>query len=91
VSSHLFQTNGIVLRGRWREELETTSAEGKLIFEFTMGREHVYFPDQARWQALAPPWAKAKWQPYLEACRAWCKEYRYPLSIVADAHFYEEK
>lgn len=28
---------------RWREELVATCDEGVLIFEFTMGKNHVYF------------------------------------------------
>ncbi len=91
MSSHLFEKNGITLRGRWREELEAVSPEGTLVFEFTMGKEHVYFPDEKAWAAQAPTWARNKRETYLNACEAWCKEYRYPISIVPDAHMYEEK
>ena len=52
MSSSLFERNGITLRGRWREELEAVSAEGTLVFEFTMGKEHVYFPDEKAWATL---------------------------------------
>jgi hypothetical protein len=90
VSSHLFEKNGITLRGRWREELEAVSADGTLIFEFMMGKEHVYFPDENAWAAQAPAWARDKRQIYLEACEAWCKEYRFPISIVSNAHMYAE-
>lgn len=76
---------------RWKEELEAITSQGKLIFEFTMGKEHVYFPDEARWKASAPEWAKDKWAFYLESCERWCQERRYPISVVPDAHFYEEK
>ncbi|HXT10491.1 MAG TPA: hypothetical protein VN873_02935 [Candidatus Angelobacter sp.] len=48
----------IEFKPRWREELQAISPEGKLIFELTMGRLHVYFPDQDRWLALAPDWAR---------------------------------
>ena len=83
--------SNIEFRARWREELEAISAEGKLVFEFTVGQKHVYFPDQARWLALAPEWAKDRWAVYLEACRTWCGKERIPISIVGDAHFQEEK
>jgi len=91
MSSPLFEKNGITLRGRWREELEAVSSEGTLIFEFTMGKEHVYFPDEQAWAAHAPAWARDKRPIYLDACEAWCKEYRYPISIVPDAQMHEEK
>ena len=81
----------IQIRGRWREELEATSAEGKLIFEFMMGKEHVYFPSEAQWVELVPAWAKEKWQEYHDAVQAWCMKSRIPLSIVSDTHVYEEK
>jgi hypothetical protein len=51
----------------------------------------VYFPDEKAWATQAPAWARDKRLSYLDACEAWCKEYRYPLSIVPDAHMYEEK
>lgn len=83
--------NNIEFNPRWREELEAISPEGKLIFELTMGRRHVYFPDQARWLALAPEWAKDRWQLYVEACQDWCRKERIPISFVGDAHLYEER
>jgi hypothetical protein len=81
----------IEFRPRWREELEAISQAGKLVFELTMGRYHVYFPDQARWSALAPPWALDHWQTYHNACQAWCRQNRIPMTLTPDAHFYEEK
>lgn len=83
--------SGIEFRPRWREELEAISPEGKLIFELTMGQMHVYFPDEARWQALAPEWAQGQWSRYVEACQSWCASNGIPLSIVPDAHFSEER
>lgn len=84
MSSYLFEKNGITLRGRWREELEAVSAEGTLVFEFTMGKEHVYFSDEKAW-------ARDERALYLGACEAWRKEDRRPISIVPDAHMYEQK
>lgn len=83
--------DSIEINARWREEVVASSSEGKLVFEFTMGREHLYFPSEARWLELAPAWARNKWQDYRQACELWCQKYRYPISIVSDAHFYEEK
>jgi hypothetical protein len=76
---------------RWREELVATSAEGKLIFELTMGEMHVYFPGEERWQVSVPDWAKEKWQHYLDACRNWCRQNNIPISIMENALVYEEK
>jgi hypothetical protein len=76
---------------RWREELVVTGPLGTLVFEFTMGSKHVYFPDEARWCASVPTWAREHWQEYLAACRAWCERERVPLSVVGDAHVSEER
>ncbi|HEX5051979.1 MAG TPA: hypothetical protein VFZ65_09420 [Planctomycetota bacterium] len=81
----------ITFRGRWREELVAESAEGKLVFELTMGKACVYFPSQARWLAVVPPWARERWQVYVDACRAWCGKGRIPLVVVDDAHVSEER
>lgn len=81
----------IEFKQRWREELEAISAEGKLIFECTIGQKHVYFPDEGRWLALAPDWARDKWRIYLESCQRWCRQNRIPITTVADANFYPEK
>jgi len=83
--------NNIEFRPRWREELEAISPEGKLIFEITMGKLHVFFPDESRWLASAPGWAKDKWSLYVQACEDWCRKQKIPISIVNDAHLYEEK
>lgn len=55
-----------------------------------MGKLLVYFPYENRWKAIAPIWAKEKWEEYLEACQIWCIECKIPLSIIGDAHFYEK-
>jgi hypothetical protein len=75
---------------RWREEIVATSSEGKLVFEFTMGKEHVYFPDEARWAAQAPAWARGQWQQYRDECEKWCRANRVPFTLTGDAHMYEE-
>jgi hypothetical protein len=81
--------NEIIFKQRWREELEAISNEGKLVFELTIGQFHVYFPDEARWLATVPAWAKEKWPVYLAACTNWCKQNKIPISIVEDANVYE--
>ena len=81
----------IIFNQRWKEELEAIGDEGKLVFELTIGKLHVYSPSEARWLATLPAWAKDKWQLYLKACTNWCKQNRILISIVGDAHVYEEK
>jgi len=76
---------------RWREELVATSNEGILIFELTMGKHHVYFPDETKWMESVPAWAKDKWNEYLDACSQWCSRSGIPLSVVDYAVVYEEK
>ena len=81
----------IVFRDRWKQVLEAKSDEGTLIFELTMGVDHVYFPDETRWQAMVPAWAKGQQARYLAACQVWCVANRIPITVTGDAHVFEER
>ena len=76
---------------RWREELVATCDEGILIFELTMGKNHVYFPSESRWETSVPHWAKDKWKVFLDECNRWCSGNGIPISIVDNALVYEER
>jgi len=79
----------IEFRARWREELEAITAEGKLVFE--LAGKQVYFPNEQRWRAKAPAWAREQWQRYADACRAWTKQNNIRFSLEHDAHIEEER
>ena len=82
----------IEFRARWREELEAITSEGKLVFELGMGSgKQVYFPNEQRWRAKAPAWAKEQWKRYSDACQAWCKQNSIRFSLEHDAHIEEER
>lgn len=83
--------NEIRFEPRWKEEIVASSKEGKLVFEFTMGVDHVYFPGEAKWLKDAPAWAKDKWEQYLTGCKNWCSVNRVPMTITDDGYFYEER
>ena len=85
------EMNRIVLKPRWKEELVATSAEGALVFEFTMGVNHVYFPSQASWERQVPAWALDKREQYLAECEKWCSANRVPLSVTDEAWVAVEK
>lgn len=76
---------------RWREELVATCDEGVLIFELTMGKNHVYFPTESIWLNSVPHWAKNKWKIFFDACASWCSANNIPISMVDNALVYEEK
>jgi hypothetical protein len=76
---------------RWREELVASCSEGVLIFELTMGQNHVYFPSESKWIVSVPPWATDKWKLFFEECKMWCSGNGIPISIVDNALVYEEK
>lgn len=76
---------------RWKEELVASSPEGSLIFELTMGKLHLYFPDENCWKNSAPEWAKMKYDIYLSASTEWCRQNNIPISIVPNAYLWEEK
>lgn len=76
---------------RWKEEIVAYSDEGALVFEFTMGSDHVYFPDEGRWAGQAPAWAKDKWAEYKAAAEQWCAANRVPFTVAENGWMYEEK
>lgn len=71
---------------RWKEELVASSNEGTLIFEFTMGVSHVYFPTEELWMKEVPDWAKHRWNEFKTACERWCEENRIPMSVVENTY-----
>jgi len=75
---------------RWKEELVAKTQFGSLIFEFTMGENHVYFPSKELWINNCPDWAKDKWETYYDACNRWCKSKHNPISIAENTFFYSE-
>ena len=81
----------ITFNPRWKEEIVATSDEGTLVFEMTMGVNHVYFPDENKWGSAAPVWAKGKWAMYAQACKNWCTNNNVPVTFATDAYMYEEK
>lgn len=83
--------NPIYFTVRWREELVASSDLGTLVFELTMGKYHVYFPDQSQWQKSVPAWAANLWQHYYTQCSQWCAANKIPITITPDALVYEEK
>jgi hypothetical protein len=76
---------------RWKEELVATCAEGVLIFEFTMGVNHVYFPNEEKWRQSVPEWAKDKWNQFYDECTNWCSRNNVPISVVDSTFVYAEK
>lgn len=76
---------------RWKEELLATSKDGVLVFELTMGKLQVYFPDTALWEKNVPGWAKDKWKIYREACEQWCNQNGIPFTVVSNGFVYALK
>lgn len=82
--------SSIEFRMRWREELEAIAYGRKLVFEMTIAGFQVYFPSEQRWREVAPEWARPRWREYHDACMAWCRTQRIPLTLVDDAHVGDE-
>ncbi|MGB4772668.1 MAG: hypothetical protein WBP58_14470 [Chitinophagaceae bacterium] len=76
---------------RWKEEIVATSRRGKLVFEMTMGIDHVYFPSQVLWEKNAPEWAKPMWEEYMNACIRWCNNNSIPFTLADNTFMYEER
>jgi hypothetical protein len=76
---------------RWKEEIVATSKRGILVFEMTMGVDHVYFPSQVKWNKDAPEWAKPLWEEYYYACTCWCVQQKMPITLADNTFMYEQK
>jgi hypothetical protein len=75
---------------RWKEELVAQSPDGCLVFMFTWGRNHIYFPDEEKWQSCVPAWALDKWALYREQCAAWCARNQVPMTVTDHTFVYAE-
>ncbi|MBX2940673.1 MAG: hypothetical protein KF880_11440 [Ferruginibacter sp.] len=83
--------DSIQFQPRWKEELLATSKDGVLVFELTMGKLQVYFPDRDMWLARVPAWAKDQWEVYHNACERWCAQQGIPFTVVSNGFVYELK
>ena len=66
---------------RWKEELVGTIDGHTFIVEMTMGQYVVYFPEEAKWEASAPEWARGQWERVRADLAAWCEREKIPLEI----------
>jgi hypothetical protein len=55
------------------------------MVEMTMGVATVYFPTSAKWERVAPEWAKAHWERVHRDLVAWCLREKIPLVVEDDA------
>lgn len=66
---------------RWKEELVWESGHDRIVFEFTMGISHVYFPTIEKWRASHPALTDQRYRTVLRDVEAWAKRERVPLTI----------
>jgi len=76
---------------RWKEELVAESAEGSLVFEFSMGQPHVYFPSKELWEKEVPAWARSRWDEFHASCTEWCHRQGVPISVVENTFVYQQR
>lgn len=70
---------------RWKEELVWESGRERLVFEFTMGVSHVYFPTIEKWRAKNSELTEAHYDAVLGDIRAWAGREGVPLTVEARA------
>lgn len=78
----------IDLQPRWREELVARSEQGTLVFELTMGKMHVYFPDAVLWASSVPKWAIPLRPDFESACQDWCQRQGIPMTVTGNTFVY---
>lgn len=50
-----------------------------------MGKMHVYFPGEKRWENNAPPWAVGKWAEVRDATKEWADGEQIPFTVDQNA------
>lgn len=75
---------------RWKEELVCRTPWAVFVVELTMGKLHVYFPDEATWKKSTPPRLHDRWAGIARELGRWCRGQNIPLSIVPDAWIHLE-
>ena len=68
-------------QSKWKEELVGSYGEHKFIVELTIGKLEVYFPEETKWESVAPTWAKGKWAEVRDDARDWCESQSIPFVI----------
>jgi hypothetical protein len=70
---------------RWKEQLVWDDGETRLVFELTMGVEHVYFPTRQAWDRQVPDRVKHRYDEVLADIEAWCRKSKTPLTVEPHA------
>lgn len=70
---------------KWKEELVGTCGNHQFTVEMTMGKLHVFFPLESRWEATAPAWAKGRWSEAKVQAEAWAKSQGIPFDMDEQA------
>jgi hypothetical protein len=75
----------ISFQPEWKELLHGTLEGRQFTIELTMGVLKVFLPTASKWEALAPAWAKGRWEQVRAALAAWCEKQKIPLVIEENA------
>lgn len=73
---------------KWKEELVGTYGEHEFTVEMTMGKAHVFFPEESIWEENPPPWAIGVWSEAKNAAMEWAESQGIPFTIDKAAWVY---
>jgi hypothetical protein len=66
---------------KWKEELVGTYGANSFTVEITMGKLHVFFPQEDTWEESAPAWAKGKWPQARDQAQTWAQSEDIPFTV----------
>jgi hypothetical protein len=70
---------------RWKEILKGSFEGHRFHVEITMGKEHVFFPLEEKWNELASSWAHGRWEEARSQAEAWSRKRAIPFDVDAAA------
>jgi hypothetical protein len=70
---------------KWKEQLVWEDGPTRLIFELTMGADHVYFPTREAWDRQVADAVRPRYDEVLADIETWCRKKKTPLTVEPHA------
>jgi len=70
---------------KWKEELVCICGKHEFTVELRMGKMHIYFPTEPKWESMAPSWAKGMWESARDQTKTWAVSQNIPFDVDLQA------
>lgn len=82
---------GFSFNPRWKEELVCETPWATFVVEITMGKLHVYFPDEQKWMRITAGELQGHWHDIIGELKQWGAAQGIPVSFDSEAWLQLEK